>query len=90
MTDITLPSPGAAVQWKRLERYLRVVMVLLLLSAISMCLVSSKTEERCDVRPGPFSSGLNLGFQQSDCECSSFFHFAEACQMAEPEKSRRF
>ena len=55
--------------------------VLFILGAVNLSLVRSKADRECDTRPGPFSSGFNAGFQTASCECSPFFHFAEACPM---------
>lgn len=81
MTDIAFPVPAISRPWKitPLQRYLVVFAVFLILGAINLSLVKAKTERECDARPGGFSSDFSSGFQTYSCECSSPFHFAEAC-----------
>lgn len=78
MSDIAIPRPGYAPVTP-LELYLLAFAIFGIMAALNVSLVGSKAEERCDIRPGPFSSGFSNGFQTYSCECSSPFHFAEAC-----------
>lgn len=41
--------------------------------------LARKSKRDCDAKPGPFSSGFSSGFETGKCECSAYFHFAEAC-----------
>ncbi len=85
MTDIALPPRTRPVQPPagRIVRALALVAATMLLFAILASInwsaVLAKTERACDLRPGPFSSGFGRGFVTYSCECSSPFHFAEAC-----------
>ena len=73
MSDIALPGYAPVTP---LKLYLVAFTIFAILAALNVSLVRSKTdEEKCDTRPGPFSAG----FQTYSCECSSPFHFAEAC-----------
>jgi hypothetical protein len=83
MTDVVLPSPGLAASWRVTpsQLYLVAFAVFLILGAVNLSLVRAKAERdnECDLRPGSFASGFSNGFQGYSCECSSQFHFAEAC-----------
>jgi len=82
MSDIALPFPGTAPAQGNVtafKLYLVAFTVFAILAALNVSLVRSKTEEKCDTRPGPFSSGFNAEFQTSSCTCSPYFGFAEAC-----------
>jgi hypothetical protein len=50
-----------------------------ILVALNWSLSRTKSERECDLRPGPFTSAFSNGFQTYSCDCSSPFHFAEAC-----------
>jgi hypothetical protein len=78
MNDIALPLPGHAPTTP-LKLYLVAFTIFAILAALNASLVRSKSEDKCDTRGGPFSSGFGSGFQTYSCECSSPFHFAEAC-----------
>jgi hypothetical protein len=78
MSDAALHRPGY-VPVTPLKLYLLAVTVFAILAALNISLVRDKIEEKCDTRQGPFSSGFSNGFQTYSCECSSTFHFAEAC-----------
>ena len=78
MSDIALPGPGYAPVTP-FKLYLVAFTIFAILAALNASLIRSESEDKCDTRPGPFSSGFSSGFQTYSCECSSPFHFAEAC-----------
>jgi hypothetical protein len=81
MADIALPLPGSADPWRvaPFKLYLVAYTILVILGAMNLSLVRVESDRECDLRPGPFSSGFDRGFKTYSCECSSPFHFAEAC-----------
>jgi hypothetical protein len=82
MSAIALPFPGTETDQggvTAFKLYLVAFTVFAILAALNVSLVRSKAEEKCDTRPGPFSSGFNAGFQTSSCTCSPYFSFGEAC-----------
>ncbi len=79
MSDVALLLPGHAPVTP-FKLYVVAFTVFAILAALNVSLVRSKTEEqKCDTRPGPFSSGFSNGFETYNCECNPPFHFAEAC-----------
>ena len=82
VADITLPPlSGIPVGWKATGFELVAILSLIaaMLIALNWSLSRTKSERECDLRPGPFSSAFSNGFQTYSCECSSPFHFGEAC-----------
>lgn len=78
MSDVAIPASGSpAVTPYKL--FLLAFAFFAFCAAIDLSFVASKTEEKCDTRPGPFSSGFSAGFETKSCICSSYFSFAEAC-----------
>lgn len=78
MSDVAIPVSGlAAVTPYKL--FLLVFAFFAFFAAINLSFVASKTEEKCDTRPGPFSSGFSVGFETKSCVCNGYFRFVEAC-----------
>ena len=81
MTAIALPRPRrlGVSDITPFQLYMIAVLLFLLLGALNWILSRTETKCDCEFKAGPFTSGFSSGFDVDRCECSQFFHFAEAC-----------
>ncbi len=66
MSDIAMPLPGYA-PITPLKLYLVAFTISAILATLNASLVRSKSEDVCDTRDGPFSSGFSSGFRTCSC-----------------------